>query len=256
MRAVLCLGRYGDICNSLPVAYKVYKEDGEKPYFIVSSDYADILDGVSYVETYVYNGPFYEPGKAYDEFREKFRQIHVHVTQVYCTPSKMDQVSFCKQMWEYAGFQDDFSKVPLIFDKRDEEREKRLWQTHILGHKNVILVNFLGHSSPLRAFDTIWESLQRAWSWKANIVNLAQIRCHRFYDLLGLYDHAQLLVTADTGTLHLAQASAIPSIQFITDSPTIWHGSIPKGNYKMTVRYHQVIPQMSKIHAAIAEYML
>jgi len=252
MRAVLQLGRYGDIINVLPIAYKLWKDYGEKPGFIVSKDYADILEGVSYVEPFVFDGDFHNPGKAYDQFRSHFE--HVHVAQVYCTPSKMDQDSFCRQSWVYAGFGAFFDTIPLVFDQRDAKREYDLTEQYI--NSPTILVNLFGHSSPVRRSDDLVRMLQHSWGLKVTVVNLAQIRCHRFYDLLGLYDMADLLITGDTGTLHLARASDIPSIQFITDRPLMWHGSVPCGNCILSMRYGEVVQRFTEVHAAIAKTLL
>lgn len=253
MRAILCLGRYGDIINSLPMAYKLWKDTGERPGFILSRDYADILDGVSYVEPVIFEKDFHHVGEAYDQFKSRFE--HIHVAQVYCTPSKMDQDSFSRQMWVYAGFGEYFDSAELVFDLRDANRESILAQKYINGP--TILVNFSGHSSPLQASEQLLAVLSHSWGLKVRIVNLAQIpRAYRMYDLLGLFDAASLLITIDTATLHLARASKIPSIQFITDSPLVWHGSVPCGNVKLSMRYGEIFKRLTEVHATIAKILL
>jgi ADP-heptose:LPS heptosyltransferase len=71
----------------------------------------------------------------------------------------------------------------------------------------------------------------------------------------GLYDNADMLITTDTATLHLAQASDIPAIEFIVDTPSMWHGSVPKGNCIYSCRYGDVLKEMPYIHKLIYDQL-
>lgn len=251
MNAVLCLGRNGDILNALPMAYKIWKDTGEEPGFIAAKDYADILEGISYVKPVIYHGRFQDVGRAFDQFKG---QYNIAVAQVYGSTWIPRCQSFCQDMWAQAGYEADFDRAELVFDRRDTDREKLLVQKYINGP--TILVNLSGHSSPLWASEQILGTIQRTWGWRATVVNLAQIRCHRIYDLLGLFDTAGLLITSDTSTLHLARASSVPSVQFVVETPTAWHGSAPCGNCKLTIKYGQIIKRFTEVHATIAKYIL
>lgn len=49
---ILQLGRYGDVINVLPIARRHYLNTGEKPWFVIAKEFADILEGVTYVDPF------------------------------------------------------------------------------------------------------------------------------------------------------------------------------------------------------------
>ena len=113
-KTLLNLGRYGDVIALLPVLKKEYDDTGEKPSLIISKDYADILDGVSYVDPVVYQGKFEDISGAL-KFAEGLGS-NVTTTQVVGVPDVVvSQVygnnhspkiicdSFQKDLWRLAN---------------------------------------------------------------------------------------------------------------------------------------------------------
>lgn len=244
------LGRSGDILNALPIAYHIFQTTAEKPFFMSSKEYASLLDGCSYLTPLVFNGPFEDIKRAYSQLEGKYDQILV--PQVYGRDWECQKIhdSFCKDGWQNSGLIDLFGKVPLVFDRRDSKREAFLKARWIKSP--TILLNFSGQSSPFPQGEIIRRELEMSWGLMCNIVDLSKIRAHKLYDLLGLYDAADILITSDTATLHLAQGSNIPSIQFIVDRPTMWHGSTPKGNCIFSCRYEESVKNLPAIMGMIA----
>lgn len=111
-----------------------------------------------------------------------------------------------------------------------------------------ILVSGSGTSSPFPHKD---ELLSLARAHCAHVLDLSAIRAENFVDLLALYERADMLVTTDTATLHLAEASAVPTIALIADSPTRWHGSPPKGNVVLAMRYGEFHARRGEIDSAL-----
>jgi hypothetical protein len=247
MKAILQLGRVGDILNILPLAHKTWRKIGEKPGFIIAQEYSDILDGVSYVEPLIWEGNWTDVQGATNMFHEYdilTAQIYGH--GVMHTPQTD---SFCKDSWLSTGSEYD-PYAHLVFDRCDIKRENELIEEHIKEGTNI-LINLGGNSSPFANDEQVMNLLHSGIGLVTNMIDLSAIRAHRIYDLLGLYDVADLLITTDTATLHLVQASDIPSIQFIVDTPTLWHGSPPKGHCVLDIRYSDVLKRMTEIHSAV-----
>ena len=139
---------------------------------------------------------------------------------------------------------------PLVFDKRNAGREHLIRKQWFRTEKPKLLYNLTptgGNTSPFANLPEMWPLMRRTG---CELVDLSAIRAYRIYDLLGLYDYAEGLVTYDTATLHLASASGIPYIAFIADGGA---GSIPKGNCILSLRYSQVMSNQHKIEAALKE---
>lgn len=258
------LGKFGDIMIMLP-AFKVVAEEMEKPVIcMVSRDYASIFDGVSYVRPWVVNLHWWkgvgearkiavqegfepivvkwwdEPGVPPPRKLENSRTITLTIHGQRRIVPAQEWDSFQASQWRYAGFtMEQMMEWPLVFDRRSPAREEELRRACFHSSKPKLLVNLsTTGSSPFK------QGLQARGMLPAaacEIVSLENVRAHRIYDLLGLYDHAAGLVTSDTATLHLAAASSVPYIAFINNGGA---GSIPKGNCILTIRYAEL---MSKI---------
>ena len=74
-------------------------------------------------------------------------------------------------------------------------------------------------------------------------------RGERIYDLLGLFDKAACLVTADTATLHLAAASSVPVVAFRVGLP--WFASPRRANHILNRRYTDV--DIEEVTAAVVK---
>jgi hypothetical protein len=85
-----------------------------------------------------------------------------------------------------------------------------LVEQHLGGSGPLILYNLDGSSSPFKGRRRFarWLHWQR---FEAKLVKMPT-DCERLYDLLGLYERADLLITTDTATLWLAHAVHIPTI--------------------------------------------
>ncbi|HEY1784486.1 MAG TPA: hypothetical protein VGG30_03020 [Pirellulales bacterium] len=203
-------GRYGDIINILPLAKHLH-DSGEQVDLLVHPKFASLLDGVSYVR------PVRLPFE--DEHRPEEARVwaaarypRVIVSKVwnnrYCDP--LAAPSFAAEAYRLAGYPELFGKLPVEFDRRSPEREARLAERHLGGSGPFILYNLDGSSSPFkrRARFARWLRWQR---FEARLVKLPA-DCERLYDLLGLYERADLLITTDTATLWLAHVVRIPTI--------------------------------------------
>lgn len=235
MKTIVCLGRYGDIINALPVAYAA-SQRGQKPYFVVAEEFKSILDGVSYVQPKVWRG-------RYDEVQQCLswlKATHPGKVQVYQAHNNPDieRLTRSYQMEPYRVNDnlDDFGTTPLVFDKRDLKREREL-MLHFTQDRPTILVGAHGLSSPFPYSGQLKKRLVDTYGDKYLILDLDDVKAHRIYDILGLIDEAAVLVSIDTSFLHLARASDTPVVALTNDG---WKGSIPPPQTAAVFRYSQV----------------
>jgi hypothetical protein len=111
---------------------------------------------------------------------------------------------------------DEFGMWPTVFDRRSEQREAALLATFSHYQRPLILVGLESVSSPLKNHAEIYSRICEDFGETHKVINLSKLRCERIYDLLGLFDRAACLVTADTAHLHLARASKVPVVALIS----------------------------------------
>jgi hypothetical protein len=157
--------------------------------------------------------------------------------------------SYQTSIWDRTGVPVELMKTLLpVFDVRDGKREASLIkavQKNNKKNKPILLYNFSGHSSPFAAMPEIMNELSK-WVDKFHMVDLADWKCERIYDLIGLFDVSKVIVTIDTSTLHLASASKIKTIAFVNGS--YWSGSIPRGNVITEIKYDKAVKQIQKFN--------
>lgn len=243
----VCLGRFGDICNGLPLLLQDQSE-GNFPTLCVASEFESITEGITYADKIVYPGHYSESQKAI-QFAKRVRRFDkVIPLQCYGMDFTPKTDSFCKDAYELAGRLKDFRKYPLVFNNRSPQRESELVNRYRTA-RPMILVSTFGRSSPVAFGGSLVSSLQKEFGNTHNVLNLDFVKASRFYDLLGLFDVAKVLISIDTGHIHLARASGVPVISLITNKPTRWHGACPPENSIFSMRYDQF--DSSKIIQAI-----
>lgn len=226
---IISLGRYGDIISQLPVAYARYKSGGATT-FVVADEFLDLFDGVSYCSTIRYSGNRVD-------LNHVIGLCHgtpdLRVAQVDRNPdTRRLEENYALEGYRLGGFRDLWRKSQLVFDRRDFKREASLVARTIKSNP-FILVNVKGESSPFNQGELLIEKLKLRFP-SHQIVDLAQVRGERIYDLLGLMDRADCLVTIDTATLWLANGAKCPVVALVNNG---WRGSPPPTTATSTFRY-------------------
>jgi len=270
---MVLLGPHGDLIQMLPAWQEIYHLTGRKPIVLVSQQYAPTLEGVSYVEALPFNGHWARDvpkARAYAESRWgrctvlawwndiaqvpiEFRgSLALNCRGRECNINTFKWPSYGHSMWERAGFpyEHDMLTLPLVFDRRDQKREAQLIDRFKAFSKPLLLYNFTAKSSPFGHVPELWPILQ-LFRRDFTLLDLGAIRCHRIYDLLGLYDVAAGLLTCDTATLHLAPASTVPYIAFTQNG---WCGSVPKGNCVLNIRYSDTIRRLPEVRSVLENW--
>lgn len=249
------LGRVGDICNILPFLW-TEAQKGQKPALMVAAEFAPLLDGVSYVEPIIHNGPHYEIAKACQKVSDAADipcccQVNGPMDQVREWTYKPSGIgvgtkdSFQKESWFVAGKMKEWDdQPPLKFDRRDTAREQALLTSiprrpgRRSKDEKLILVNTQSISSPFPYVDLLWELLRLKLTPGYRLLDLKTVKADRFYDLLALYEKAHCLISVDSAPLHLARAlPKLPVIALTQDRPLLWNGSAFQPNWVWCSRY-------------------
>lgn len=246
--AVVVLGRYGDIYNILPICRRI-ADRWRPPVFYVAKEFADALSGVSYVEPRACD-------LQYERVNDALALAHSECQLVLCGQvwgqnfTRDDgRLPYNIQMWRQLGFLGSFGlakQFPLVFDRRSVEREQQLAASVIPQNTlPTVLFCLRSMSSPCPQCHALFDYLQANYGRKVNIVDISDTRSVYPHDLLGLFDRSALLVTADTSCIHLATASAVPTVLLANN--THWGGSVARGNNVLRVRYDDILSARDEI---------
>ncbi len=266
---VFCLlGRAGDSILMFPAFLEIYKRIGFKPRIIVSEEYAGVYDGISYAQPIPVGLHWWggipmarkmaeslskkaivpqwwlEPCPIPPEYRGTFAlQCHGQEWGVNLALWS----NFMTSMYSRAGFtRDEMLRLPCVFDRRNPDREAELiakLYPPMMRKKRLLLTNFTGISSPFGYQPELFPVIHR-FARHFHIVDLGNVKAHRIYDMLGLYDIAAGILTCDTATAHLAHASSVPAIWFTVDG---WTSSEPRGNVALHIKYNETPRRLNEV---------
>lgn len=237
--AVVLLGRFGDIINALPIL-KHINDSYTRPALVVSREFAQLLEGVSYVSADIVD-------LAYDQLLPAIRYAeraynHVLVGQVHGKGWAQPRLteSYNMESWRQMGFLhrwDDLAGgLDTVFDRRNAAREEALAQKIEVPGKPMILYKLDEcRSSPCAECPKLIEPIRERFGKEFNLVNLSDVKAERIFDLLGLMDRARLLITIDTSILHLAAASSVPTVALVNPAP--WLGTVPRCSCVLRATY-------------------
>lgn len=209
------LASFGDLMNLLPVI-REKSLGGATPSLLVGKPYATLLDGVSYCQPIVWEGPVLKPGAALKYAKKVYpgRVIDCVVYNGGDYRYQQRSEDFCREAWRKAGAQRAWGSLPLVFDRRDREREARLLESLHLTGEPLVVLSLLGSAAPFP--QAVAEKLKRALfevSKGIQFVDISTLRAERIYDLLCIFERASALVCSDSGPLHLARA--VPSLPIL-----------------------------------------
>jgi hypothetical protein len=244
------LGRYGDIINLLPLMQHEFKETGQKPILMVAEQFASLLDGVSYVEPVIWTGSWEDFHAAMFWAKQVHPEAEIMSAAIYGRGKFIRHCThdFNRESWRYAGARVPWGRLPLEFDRRGEsDRERQL----AARYPGKILVSLGAKSSPLAGRRALLALIRQEFG-PENVVDISEFPLFRLYDLIGLFDRAACLVSADSAPLHLAAASPrLPVVALINRSPERWYGSAWHPQHAATFFYDEHAARESEIIEAI-----
>lgn len=253
---IVQLGRYGDIINLLPICRHIAENYG-KPYLMVAREFASLLEGISYVIPEIFDGPYDQLASAMRQASQKFKIVLRG--QIYGKGHTQERksASYNRESWRELGFDFQFYDVhhfKPVFDLRNVAREAELAAKTITTKKPLLLVQVTNSvSSPFIYGVELLERIQIEFGQDFEVVNMAEVRGERLYDLLGLLDKAVGLISCDTALLHLAAASDVRVISLVNPKP--WLGSICRCNEVAHSTYDDFQADHSIVSKAIKNHL-
>ncbi len=251
-KAFVQISKNGDICTILPILFAEYFRTGQKPNLVVALKFAPLLQGVKYVTPITFYGHWSDLKGAIKWSKSQFDEVVVLQTHGKDFPFQHKTPSFQIESYLRAGCVDQWDKLPLVIDNRNKQREYAL-TSRIIGRKKqpFILVGDTSESSQFNFIGELMDMLTKEFP-SHKIIKLSEVRAEYVFDLLGLYDKADALVTTETVHTHLSKASDVPTIVLAADG---WRGAACSGKFKFYIRYsewqnrkHKLI---SEVRAAI-----
>lgn len=249
MSTYLSLGKFGDVCNILPIAHHESESTGNKPRIIVAKAYASILEGCSYVTPTVFDGDWQDLDGAIRFARSRFSNVVVTCTNGNTKGKNFTiaqtEASFQLDQWKRAGVKEHFDKWPLIFDQRNKRRERTLFDKHVKkianpytadSRERFILVGDKSESSPFDKTGELLTIIASEFGKTHKIIKLSEVKADFIFDLLCLYEKADALVTIETVHVHLSKAVEVPTFALLRDG---WRGSMCSSRFRGCLKYSE-----------------
>lgn len=233
--ALIQLCRHGDIVSLLPIA-KHLRDEGHEVTIVTASEFSPILGAVSYVGV-IRHDTHHRDIVGATHAAKKAGIINI----IKCQgggQQDADVENFQCAQWARAGFLKNFHDFPLVFDNRDKAQEARALSDYIHADEKrpLILTNFKSVSSPYYQV-----TAQRKWAKETFgkdyfVLDISDICFRNVAHILGFIERAEVLITVDTLTLHLAYATGTPTIalsRFMdrNNKPTTYYNSEPRSHW-------------------------
>jgi len=219
-------GKYGDLLNCLPILSDRFNRTGEKTCVMVSTDYISFARELPYLIPVEFKGPVGAVDIAIKQakiagYRTIPLQVHADSFQV-----RHKHHSFAIDQWDRAGMADKWGTLPLVPPHREP---RTAVQPHIL---------FADHSqsSPFFRRHELYSLLCENFP-NHKIIRLSGHKVDSLWDLIPMYNAADLLVTVETAHMHLSAAATCPVIALATDLPSPWHGTAQRPGLAFHCRY-------------------
>ncbi len=251
------LGRLGDILAILPLLYADFQKTGARQKLMVAQEFSKVLTGCSYIDPIIFDGDYRDLDRAV--FLARGMTDNVIVTSLHGSTTAVAKhaygqikatgrvtSSFQKEAWNLAGRLNQWDdNLPLVFDARDPEREKRLLDANgiLRARKPILLLALGGVTAGFEHADLLRDYVHAKFDKTYRVIDLPMTEDGHCYDLLAVMERAALLITTDSMPLHLAWACrSLPVFALTNDrSPdgklSLWHGSPWRPNHLWYCRY-------------------
>lgn len=254
------LGRAGDVLNILPALQRHRESTGEIPLLLVGKDFAPILDGVAYAEPLIWEQPWQDCLKAIEWARKRYPSATIVNASVfgfdYHPVNRM--ASFDREAWDRSGADVPWGRIPLLFNRRDVQREaellnKVLTRCAVKNGEPFVLTALSGHSSPFPEAEKVRVALVAAG---IKLVDISATRADRIYDLLALYERASCLVAIDSAALHLAAAAPrLPVVMLTMGNKAKWYRSSWRPQHMARIYYSKAAEDPESIVREVQNVM-
>lgn len=246
--AYIQLGRYGDIVNILPILRIKSRWDSIKPVLYVHKDHANLLEGVDYVKTEIWNGDGNDRKGVEIAAKKKYKTVFNLQQHGTGYAPEHHTPSYNIEEWNAAGMLDFWGTLPLEVNARNYAREAKTFE--IPAGKPVLVLSLKGQSSPFKEAAKLRTEIETHWGQAFTVIDISDQKFHRVFDMMGLFDRADILITADTVSLHLVQGCSTPFVALLSDTSD-WHRTRTLREALLRFPYAQLTDNLKDLHAAI-----
>lgn len=249
MKTFIALGSEAEVVGILPIVQREFETTGEKQVLIVFSACLPLVLQVPFVEPVPVS---ISMGLA--EALMFAKQRSGAVDEVISFPSAADDKGFPTEhrhpshqfdQWDRAACLHLWDTLPLTLPRSAMEQ----WPFKTIPFRD----NPKGRISPFQSLpfilladddpdhpfpfkDELFALLVKEFPLH-QIVRLSEISFAHLFDVLALYDAADLIVCAETVHLQLSRACKTPVIALANDQSTVWHGSAPSSRFAFYTHY-------------------
>ena len=203
-------GHFGDILNVLPIAHHLHQQ-GNIVHFLCQPPWSDILDATSYVHRVELPKCDFQPMIWYAS--TIFRRIILARVRADHVESNRIGESYNRDQWYAAGYLGEFDNpdFKLVLDRAPTGPAP-------FPVRPIVCNVTSGQSSPFKYGPILLQKILAAFP--GLVVDVSEMRLPKFVDLLPIMRESKLIVTIDTGMLHLAGACPeIPLVALTNPNP-------------------------------------
>lgn len=218
--AIIQCGRYGDICNILPIASELNRQ-GKSVSIYVRPNFSGLVQGIGYAEPVIWTWPQEDAlvhaknSGIYDE---------VFVTQ---RARSIIATNHLLGSWDAIGWAHRWHDLPL---EMPETKNLPPVNPNLLG------INLRAFTSRFPNPDTFIDAVRQAFP-HCQIRDFSGIRVNGVRNLVPMIAECAVFLTVDTLTLHLSYATLTPTIAIQPESN--WMSSEPRKHWIGKLKYSE-----------------
>lgn len=255
-KCYVLLSKFGDVIQSLPIIEREFKKTNKKPDVVTSEKFASVFEGISYVnKVIIFKGKWSDLHGAIKFAKTMFSDVTVLQCHGENFPFQHTKPSFQHEVYDRVGLLNEWQDLRPMFDRRDSMRENALLYGYGLvdkkeficesSHgqkenldieisKRFILLADQSESSQFKHIEELKVMLGTKFGSSYKIILLSELKAHKIYDLLAIYERAAALVATETVHTHLAWATNVPMFVLSADG---WRGSGMRKAFKFYIKY-------------------
>ncbi len=215
--AFVQLASSGDVISLLP-CLKHFSDAGNQVDVYVEPKFATVVDAVSYARAIPINRGVRDCMAVGKEIASQYDEVIVSQVVFNETRPKRSVSNFQTMQWERCGLLNKFHDLPTVIDNRDWAGELDAIREWMPNSRPLLAYNLSGVSSPYAHAAEQREWIKRTFGRSHCLIDLGALHLKSVMHLLPFLEAAEVLITVDTATVHLAHATMTPTVVFLPEN--------------------------------------